>query len=213
MAANLTKWYPAVSDEPTPSETALHTRLLYNGINDHDQAITTLKAQLTAAETAVTTVIENAASSSTNPGVTAFNTLAGNVTYFPDLGKVNDQLGNPAYTVQVTDNGAKIIVGDSSAVAITLSPTALPWFAIIDNDSSAAANLSPSSGALFGAQTIPGGGFGIVFFDGSNWWCGATPYVPIGIDSSITTAKLTGGGTQGVMVFENGILVSATQAT
>jgi len=182
-----------------------------SGILDLNQAIVALKSQVdNAASTA--TAAPTATASANSAGVTAFNTLAGNVTYFPNLGNVNDQLGNPTYTTQSTDNGAKIIVGDSSAVAITLNASVgMPWFTIIDNDSSAVANLTPNAGILRGAQYIPPGGFGIVFFDGIYFWCGAAP--PIGIDSTVATAPLTVGGTQGSMKFIGGSLISSVQAT
>lgn len=211
MSANLTKWWPSVPDSPTPEQTALHTRQIFNGLNDHDQAITTLKQQLTAATFAMAAAATEE-SSSTTAGVTSFNTLAGNVTYFPYLGHVNDQLGNPAYTTQATDNGAKIIVGDSSVVAVTLNAgVGTPWFTIIDNDSSSYATLTPSAGTLFGAQRIPPRAFGVVYFDGIFFWCGAAP--PIGIDSTVTTAPLTMGGTEGSMTFIAGSCVSSIQAT
>lgn len=172
---NLVKWWPAVSDEPTPSETALHTRLLFNAANDHDQAITLLKQQLNNAGATATSVLEEIAAAVSSSGVTSFNTHIGNVTFFPQLGMVNDQLGQPTYLTQMTDNGVKIIVGDSVPVAITLNAgVSIPWFCIIDNDSSAVANLTPSSGALYGESSIPSDGFGIVFYDGTNFWCGAT---------------------------------------
>jgi len=36
---------------------------------------------------------------------------------------------------------------------------------------------------------------------------------PQGVSITVTTAPLTGGGTTGTLVFKNGILVGATQAT
>ena len=199
-----------IGDDASPAEVIQAVRYHSNGIVDLNQAIVALKSQVDTAQSTATSAAS--AASSTSAGVTSFNTLAGNVTFYPNLGYVNDQLGAPAYTTQGSDNGRKIIVGDSSAVAVTLSASVgIPWFAVIDNDSSAVANLTPSAGSLYGAQIIPPGGFGIVYFDGIAFWCGAAP--PIGIDSTITMAKLTPGGTQGSMSFRYGSLVSSVQAT
>lgn len=194
------------------SELVKAVRYLASGSVDLNQAVASLKGQVDTAQTTATTA-QATASVNTNTGVRSFNTLAGNVTFYPQLGAVNNQLGQPAYTTQQTDNGAKIIVGDSSAVAVTLNAgVGTPWFTVIDNDSSAVANLAPSAGSLFGAQSIPSGGFAIVYYDG-NFWCGATPNVIIGIDSTVATAKLTGGGANGSMTFHSGVLISSVQAT
>lgn len=223
------------------AEPEVVANLRYNtsGIVDLNQAVAALKSQVDAAHATAKSAIAAVSSSVvTSSGVTSFNTLAGNVTYFPYLGHVNNQLGNPAYTTQISDNGAKIIVGDSSIIAVTLdAAVGLPWFTFIDNDSSAAATLTPSAGSLHGESVIPGGGFGIIFFDGTDWYCGATKlatladfgYVrpdgvslnlnglgnlrTIGVDSTIVTAPLTGGGTTGSMTFQNGLLISSIQAT
>jgi hypothetical protein len=223
------------------AEPEVVANLRYNtsSIVDLNQAISALKTQVDAAHSTAKSAVSAVAAAVVSSGVTSFNTLAGNVTYFPFLGHVNDQLGNPAYTTQGSDDGAKIIVGDSSAVAITLDASvSLPWFTIIDNDSSSVATLTPSAGTLHGETTIPPMGFGIVFFDGVDWWCGAVRlascgqfgYVrpdcvsigfdsstgsirTIGIDSTIATAPLTIGGSPGSMVFLNGLLISSVQAT
>lgn len=211
-----------------------------NGIVDLNQAIVALNSKVEAIPTTTTTTTTT--NTEETSGVTEFNSETGDVIYFPDLLAVNNQLGNPIYMTQTSDAGAKIIVGDSSPVTVNLnSSVTKPWGAIIDNDSSSSAALVPVSGTLYGAQAIPPGGFGIVCFDGINWWCGATKiFIPqtatcsqlgyvepdcvsigiaagvistIGIDSSVVTAKLTSGGTEGVLVFENGLLVSSVQAT
>lgn len=187
---NLVKWYPPISEHPTTEEIALHTRLLYNAVNDHDQAITLLDGKVgttTASIQAVTQVVNT----QTLEGVTAFNSQTGAIIYFPGLGTVNDQLGEPTYTTQQSDNGAKIIVGDSSATMVTLNNLVkAPWFTIIDNDSLAVANLTPSGGAqIFGDSSIYANCFGIVYYDGTNFWSGSTP---IGTDSSLGIVRPDG---------------------
>ncbi len=162
-------------------------RYLTSGIVDLNQAIAHIKPQI---DSTVSTA--NKAASTVVSGVASFNSETGAVVYFPNLGTVNDQLGVAAYTTQQSDNGAKIVVGDSSAVAVTLSSTVTaPWFAIIDNDSSTVASLTPASGIVYGEQAIQPGGFGIVFFDGANFWCGATSVMPKttpAIDSTFFTS-------------------------
>lgn len=162
-------------------------RYCFSGLLDINQAIPHLKSQLDS-----TATVANSASSSSSFGVSDFNSATGSIVYFPQFGTVNNQLGNASYETQQSDNGAKIIVGDSSAVAVTLSNSVTaPWFTIIDNDSSAIATLSPGVGSsLFGEQTISPGGFGIIFYDGSDFWCGAAASVQpdevtIGIDSGV----------------------------
>ncbi len=147
------------------------------GIVDLNQAIAALVPKVHSTATTANTAASSSSSSSS--GVSSFNSETGAVVYFPTLGSVNDQLGVAAYTTQTTDNGAKIVVGDSSAVAVTLnSAVTAPWFCVIDNDSSAVANLAPTSGLLYGEQSIQPSGFGIIYFDGTDFWCGATGVMP-----------------------------------
>lgn len=156
-------------------------RYLTSGVVDLNQAIAYIKPIL---DSTASTANAAASSSSTASGVSSFNSETGAVVYFPQLGTVNDQLGESSYETQQSDNGAKIIVGDSSAVTVTLNNTVTaPWFTIIDNDSSTMVALSPGAGAgLFGTQVISPGCFGIVFFDGVNFWAGGTV---IATDSSL----------------------------
>jgi hypothetical protein len=42
------KWWPPLKDNPSHEDLILHTRLLYNAANQHDQAINTLYAQINA---------------------------------------------------------------------------------------------------------------------------------------------------------------------
>ena len=198
-------------------------RYLASGIVDLNQAIAYLKANPQSTNT-TTTIIQSGGSGGGGGGSV--------------VGGVNDQIGVTAYTTQQSDYGVKIIVGDSSAIAITLNgAVTTPWFTIIDNDSSSIASLTPSSPyVLNGDAQIDPRCFGIIYFDGANFWCGATRiatdssmgYVQpdnvsiaisggiirtIGLDSTIATAPLTVGGTQGSMTFVNGLLVSSVQAT
>jgi len=55
MSGNPVKWYPSISDKPTMEDLVQHIRLLYNAVNDHDQAITTLNGKVTTTTTTPTT--------------------------------------------------------------------------------------------------------------------------------------------------------------
>lgn len=198
-------------------------RYLASGIVDLNQAIAALN-QKVKPSTSTTTIIQSGGS-------------GGGGSSTASIG-VNDQRGVTAYTTQQSDNSVKIIVGDASPIAVTLDAgVTTPWFCIIDNDSSAVASLTPSGAAsLQGEHEIDRGCFGIIVYDGANFWCGATKiatdsslgYVQpdnvtigisggiigtIGIDSTIATAPLTVGGTQGSMTFIHGLLVNSVQAT
>ena len=143
----------------------------FNGLTVHEQAFRALKPQIDSTASAV-----NRALVSSISGVTSFNSETGDVIYFPQLGTVNNQLGNPSYVTQTSDNGAKLIVGDSTPFNVGLNANVIPpWFVIIDNDSTAIATLVPTAGPIFGQQFITGGNFGIVAFDGTNFWCGTAP--------------------------------------
>lgn len=136
-------------------------RYLASGIVDLNQAIAALNQKVVPA-TSTTTIIQTGGSGGGGGGSA--------------VGGVNDQIGVTAYTTQQSDYGVKIIVGDSSAIAITLNGgVTTPWFTIIDNDSSSIASLTPSGAtSLVGENTIPPGCFAIVYFDGAHFWCGAT---------------------------------------
>lgn len=188
-----------LNENSTMADVAEAVRTVVNGVTVHEQAFAALPAQIAAqTKTAVTQAVTEFVSNETVTGVTAFNSQTGAIIYFPGLGTVNDQLGVSSYVTQPSDNGAKIIVGDSGAVAVTLNNTVpAPWFTIIDNDSSGVATLLPDSGALLhGPSQIQGSGFGIVFFDGSNFWADASGAGSGGGSSAIRTVGITidGGG-------------------
>ena len=161
--ANLTKWYPQIP-ESVPQDVALQLRLLYDGINDHDQAITTQQSQLGNLNSMVTAAA--AAGTSTASTVTVTQIVG-----FANLGVVNDQTGQIAYTVQGTDSGSLVVLNDASPIAVTLnSAVVIPYFVFIANQGTGAATLIASSGVINGLSAIPGNSSAMVFFDGSNWW-------------------------------------------
>lgn len=222
---------PVLSENSTMKDVAEAMGVAFDGLTVHEQAFANLPSAIETAATAAATAAVETIESETSSGVTAFNTLTGAVLYFPALGTVNDQLGNPLYLTQQSDNGAKIIVGDSTQVTVDLNQGVMaPWFTIIDNDSSAVAVLTTDSGAsVFGEQAICPGGFGVVYYDGANFWCGATVIatdsslgyvqpdnVTIGIDSglistigatgTIPLGPLTDSGATGAIFVANGLI-------
>lgn len=176
-------------------------RYVASGIVDLNQAIAALKSQLDASNTA--TAVSTSTPSSP---ITIINSNA-----FPYLGTVNDQRGNALYLTQITDNGAKIVVADSSPITIMLNAlVTAPWFTFIDNDSSSTATLTPSAGSIVGETSIPANGFGIIFFDGADFYCGATMG---GATGTIPLGPLTDSGATGSIQVQNGLIISWTSPT
>ena len=220
-----------------PEEVHQAFRFHANAIQDCQQAILGpggLLEQIkglknTTSGAASTTVIQN--TETVNPGTTS------------TVGSVNNQSGNTSYATQQSDNGAMIVLSDTSPVALTLTAgVTVPWFCIPVNQGAGLVTMTPVSGTINGVASLPlpGGYFAVVAFDGVNFWAamipvpafqsltttgtGAatltagvlnipTPVAPSGYSGTITTAKLTSGGTNGSMVFVNGQLSSQVAAT
>ena len=161
-------------------------RTAFNGLTVHEQAFANLPGQIkTQAAAAATTAVENVSSENVTNVVTAFNALQGAVIYFPSLGFVNNEIGASFYETRQSDNGAKILLGDSSPVTVLLNPAVTPpWFCFLGNDSGPyTVSLETDSGATIqGLTSIYPGGFAISFFDGSVFW---NEGVPLATDSSI----------------------------
>lgn len=174
------KW-PTLDDNPSSAEVAVNLRRVFNTLNDHDQAINTMYANGTSSTTttiAETTTATSSSSSSTSSGVTSFNGSTGDITFFSNLGSVDNQTGITSYTTQTTDNGALLIINDSSAVAITLNfNVSAPWYTTIYNMGTGTATLTPSSGNVNGTTSVLlyKGSFTLVFFDGANFWATLIP--------------------------------------
>lgn len=230
---------PQLNEQSTPADIARAVNKAFDGLTVHEQAFANLPAQIaTQAQAAVTELITQ--ETTAVAGVTAFNAQTGAVIYFPNLGMVNDQLGNAAYLTQTADAGRKILMGDSTVSTVTLNPSvSLPWFTIIGNDSGSTVSLLPGSGAgFYGMNSIYPGGFALVFYDGTTFWSegvaiatdstygvvrpdGGTIVIDSssgalrtgGVSVTVITAKLTGGGTNGSMTYSDGVLISQVQAT
>jgi hypothetical protein len=202
LNAPSTRFPYSLNENSSMADVADAMRTVFNGLTNHEQAFAAIPATVTTAATAAaTSAVENIQSQSTS-GVTSFNTATGSIIFFPGLGGVNNQIGNSAYTIQQSDNGAKIVAGDSSPVVVSLSSSVTaPWFAFIGNDSSATVALSTDSGAtIAGIQSVYPGGTAIVFYDGATFWCEG---VAIATDSSLGVVQPDGVT---VMADSSGIL-------
>jgi hypothetical protein len=171
------KW-PTLDDNPSSAEVAVNLRRVFNTLNDHDQAINTMYANGTSSTTTTATTTTTSTSSSTSSGVTSFNGNTGDITFFSNLGTVDNQTGVTSYTTQTTDGGALLIINDSSAIAITLNfNVSAPWYTTIYNMGTGTATLTPTSGTVNSTTSVVlyGGSFALVFFDGTNFWATLIP--------------------------------------
>jgi hypothetical protein len=159
---NLVKWWPTLSENPTPQETALHLRLLYNGHNDFNQAITTLKGQLDAASTGgvattnTKTVVSTGGGAAGPAGPQGPAGPAGSGAP-SGLGGLNNQTGNATYTTTAMDSGILLAFNRSGGTAVALnSAVATPYFFFATNLGTAGtATLTPSSGNINGGGSFP----------------------------------------------------------
>ena len=134
----------------------------FNAIQDLQQAIASLKGQ-------IGTVTKAVAATNTVTEIVG----GGSGIAFPNLGTVNDQLGNVLYLTQQSDNGALIVLGDSSPVALQLnSAVAQPYFAWVTNLDSTSVTITATSGRVNLNSSFILVGFSTteVFYQGSDWW-------------------------------------------
>jgi hypothetical protein len=158
---------------------------MYPWLNQHDKAIVLLNqklADVVAGKTVIQKVTTTTTGSAVSSGVSSFNGLTGAVSFFPSLGKVNNQSGVTAYTVQTTDNGALVLLSDASPVAVTLnSVVTAPYLVFITNLGAGTVTLTPTLGNVNGGATFTmlQNYTSMVFFDGTNWWASSLPVVPV----------------------------------
>lgn len=174
MAPNPQKYYPIFDKDIQPNIQS-HFLDTFTALNDHDQAITTLKAQLDAATTkaGTTTNITNI-------------TTSGGTGSLGGLGKVNPQTTD--YVVQSTDAGSLITMTSAIATTITLNFTVtLPFFCFIENFGSAVLHLVPNNGALINGgaslDVLPNF-YAIVFFDNQNWEAATLPLTTLQLETN-----------------------------
>ena len=181
-------------------EVRRHLQLIYQKLGNHVQAMSLLTARVNAIKT-------NSTTTSTAP--------SGGASVPISLGGVNNQAGTTTYETTPGDDGVVLILNDASPVAVTLNSSAPPNFYLyVTNFGAGLVTLTPSSSTINGAAnfTVPTDGLTIVLWDGNFWWASAVS-APTGFTGTITTAKLTTGGSNGSMQFQSGILVSQTPAT
>ena len=101
-----------VADPSVPKAVSDVMQLHSNALTDIYQAIPELKQQISALQSgqSTTTIINNSSGGGGGGGST-----------FSGLGSVRDLRGDVSYTNQPSDNGALLLFGDSSAVAVQLS--------------------------------------------------------------------------------------------
>lgn len=199
--------FPLQLDENGKPDVAAQVRYMTSGIVDLNQAVAAMNAKVNGLHQIVQTVTSTSSGGSTPPAPTPFP--------FPGLGAVNDQTGNVAYTTLASDNGILLLLNDASPVAVTLnSALSTPYFLFITNFGAGTATLTPTSGLINGSASFSllQNSLTLVVFDGTNWTATPLP-VTVGATVTVTTAALTGGGTQGSQTFVNGLLISQVQAT
>lgn len=101
----------------------------------------------------------------------------------PNLGNVNNQSGNTAYSTQVSDNGSFLVFRDASAIAVLLNSGAIPFFFFTTNLGVGAATFTPASGTINGAANVKllTNESAIIAFDGVNWWAASIPVQPLSL--------------------------------
>ena len=148
-----------------------------DGLVDLNQAVASIKSQMgKSSATTATTATSAAGGASATEQIIQQTVNQTNIVQ-PTIGFVNDQTGATAYTTQQSDYGNEIVFNSASPIAVTLNTQGtspgiqLPWYTYISNQGSGTATLTPASGTINGGASlgVPGGSFGILFFDGTNF--------------------------------------------
>lgn len=165
-------------------------RYAFSGLKDLNDAIAAMVPKLTSKATTIT---------ETTGGVSG-----GGSTSLASIGLVNEQ-STGSYVLLPGDFGAIVVLDTTSTFAVTLASFTTPFFAIISNQCSGQAILTPESGTVNDDADwpVPPGGFAIVAFDGINWWAAPvcpqdTPAVPYNFISAYDSA--TGEFTQSPLI-------------
>lgn len=200
---------------------AAHSSVI-SSIQSHDNSITDLNQANVAVCDRLSALEKGTPSTSSGTGTTTNTTTSTETVITNNIfsgGTVNNQSGQTLYRTQQADNGALLILNDTSPVAVQLNPAVtLPFWIFIVNQGSSLVNATPLSGVINYAGNpaavslpIPAGCFAIVAMDSQgNFWAAT---LPSGLTTTVTTAKLTSGGTEGSMQFVGGLLIAATPAT
>jgi hypothetical protein len=153
-------------------------RTTLNAITDIYESLPILKQQIDAKANAST-----ASASSTSNTTTGSQTV---IVSGSTIGLVNNQVGVTSYSTLPSDNGAFILLGDSSPIAVTLNGLGsgegivLPFFCWILNFGTATATLTPDSGDINNAAdySLEGNNGIVLSYDGVNFWAEPTSPEP-----------------------------------
>jgi hypothetical protein len=150
-------------------------------INNNTDSCFDLQNALVAVNTKVEALKTAAASSSSSSGSSS-KPSAPIVSSFSGQGTVNNQTGSTSYATQSSDNGAMIVLDDSSPVAVALNSTATaPFYCFITNIGTGLVTLTPTNGVTVnGAASfpLPQNYTSLVVFSFGVWWASAMPIVP-----------------------------------
>jgi hypothetical protein len=208
MAVNLESFrYPFETEIANESEGAKTAhRNAFQGILDLNQAVASLKTQLTSATTTTSTTSSSSSTSTTS----ATETVVTN-TATTTIGYVNDQTAVTAYTTQQSDYAKFIILDDASAIAVTLSVASsspaitTPWYAVFLNFGVGTATLTPISGTISyqgnlaaASMDIAQGSAATVAYDGTDFWAELIPLLGSVVTQIIAGTNVTISPTTGV---------------
>jgi hypothetical protein len=200
----LPKYWPSLGGKCEP-EVEQAIRLLYNGQNDHEQAITNLNAKTVPTTATTTTTVKASSTTITEPVASAPTSPTGGSTQ--TLGGISNQTGT-SYALLLTDNGGLVTFNNAAAVACGLPTTfPTPFFTALENLGAGTVTVTPVTGLVNGAANIAlaTNQSCIVFFDGVNWWATTAPAASGGgysLGGTLTSANVTlgsGAGTGGVL--------------
>lgn len=201
-----------------PSDAAHPT--VVQAVRDHDKSITdlnqaviSLKAEVTAASAAASKT-SSSTSTSSSTGLTAaqVSALATQVaSLIPSSGSVtggavNNQAGVTTYATQQSDNAGFVVLNNAAPIATSLSSNiTIPYYTWIVNYGAGTATLTPSQGTItypgnISAANLPlaSGVAAYLEYDGTNWWA-----IPI---------TVSGGGASGVTKIIAGTNVTISPA-
>lgn len=170
------KFWPTLDGKATP-EVQLAIKMLFNGQQQHDDAIVAVNTKVTAAQAAAnaaTTPTKTAGGGTggSTPITTATFPQAFSAQLQSTLGTVDNET-TTAKTIQSNNYGGIVTVANASPVTVTLNNSMAPqYFGAIQNLGTANATLLPASGLInLAASLVLAPNTGVfVYYDGVNWW-------------------------------------------
>lgn len=199
---NPNQYFTPTFDASIPQPVATHFRQLYLAVNQHDLAIKMIHATAASTSTTVTNIINQ------NPAGTSPSGGSGSIS--SSIGAVNNQTGQTAYTLQATDNGAQVRLGDASPIAVVLNSTLIiPYFTTLSNEGPSLVTATPSTGLVNGVASIgiAAGSWVTIYFDGVNWEADSPGTSVGGVNQIIAGTNVTispVGGTGAVTINATG---------